>query len=123
MSGGAMGATEELVSQLRATLSYGIRLKDAEKVLHSLQDELLVPRGLYLNGGLSHLRNDELSSEIVGLVTRADGRDLSDLDVRRITAWLGKNPAIAEFSMGSLKPANSPDFMPGSGDADVPSSR
>jgi len=47
--------TEELVSQLRATLSHGIRPKDAEKVLHSLQDELLVPRGLYLNGGLSHI--------------------------------------------------------------------
>ena len=107
--------TEELVSQLRASLRHGIRSKDAEKVLHALQDELLVPRGLYLNGGLSHLRNDDLSPEIVGLVTRADGRDLSDLDVTRITAWLGQNPAIAEFSMGPLKPANSPDFMAASG--------
>jgi hypothetical protein len=118
-----MGPTEELVSQLRATLNPGIRPKDAEKVLHSLQDELLVPRGLYLNGGLSDLRGDALSPQIVGLITRADGRDLSDLDVRRINAWLGNNPAVAEFSMGPLKRADSPEFMPGSGDADAPSHR
>ena len=103
-----MGATAELVSQLRATLAHGVPPKDAERILHELQDELLVPRGLYLNGGLSHSGNDtELSPEIVGLVTRADGRDLSELDVRRITAWLGRNPAIAEFSMGPLMPMDS----------------
>jgi hypothetical protein len=119
-----MASTGELVSQLRANLSHGLRLKEAEKVLHSLQDELLVPRGLYLNGGLAHFGNaPELSPEIVGLVTRADGRDLSPLEVGRVTAWLGKNPAITEFSMGPLKPADSPEFMPvGSGeDQDAPS--
>ncbi len=104
-----MGATAELVSQLRATLGHGVRPKDAENTLHALQDELLVPRGLYLNGGLSHADGSELSPEIVGLVTRADGRDLSELDVRRISAWLGSNPAIAEFSMGALMPMASVD--------------
>ena len=53
-----MSATAELVSQLRASLSHGVRLKDAERVLQSLQDELLVPRGLYLNGGLAHFGDD-----------------------------------------------------------------
>ncbi len=105
-----MGATAELVSQLRATLGHGVRPKDAERTLHALQDELLVPRGLYLNGGLSHAGNDsKLSPEIVGVVTRADGRDLSELDVRRISAWLGRNPAIAGFSMGPLMPMDSVD--------------
>jgi uncharacterized protein YggL (DUF469 family) len=108
-----MAATAELVSQLRANLSHGCRLKDAEKVLHLLQDELLVPRGLYLNGGLHHFGDgSDLSPEIVGLVTRADGRDLSERDLIQVTTWLGKQPAITEFSMGPLKPADSPEFMP-----------
>ena len=108
-----MSATAELVSQLRASLSHGTRLKDAERVLRSLQDELLVPRGLYLNGGLAHFGNDsDLSPEIVGLVTRADGNDLSELEVRRLKEWLAANAAITEFSVGPLKPADSPEFMP-----------
>ena len=108
-----MSGTAELVSQLRASLGHGTRVKDAERVFHSLQDDLLVPRGLYLNGGLAHFGDDsDLSPEIVGLVARADGADLSELEVRRVNEWLGANPAIAEFSMGPLKPADSPEFMP-----------
>ena len=120
-----MSANAELVSQLRANLSHRLRLKDAEKVLHSLQDELLVPRGLYLNGGLAHFGDaSDLSPEIVGLVTRADGRDLADLDVRRINAWLSAHPAITEFSMGPLKPADSPEFLPiGSEERNAPSKK
>jgi uncharacterized protein YggL (DUF469 family) len=102
-----MASSGELVSQLRASLSHGLGLKDAEKVLRSLEDEVLVPRGLYLDGGLAHSRNDaDVSPEIVGLVMRADGKDVSELEVSRVSAWLGKNPAIAEFSMGPLKPAS-----------------
>ena len=101
-----MAATGELVSQLRANLSHGLALKEAEKVLHALQDDLLVPRGLYLDGGLSNFEDgSDLSPEIIGLVTRADGRDLSELDVKRIGAWLAGHPAITEFSMSPLKPA------------------
>jgi hypothetical protein len=106
-----MAAHAELVSQLRATLRLGLRRKEAQDVLHSLQDELLVPRGLYLNGGLSHFRDDSgLSAEILGLVVRADGSDLSELEVKRIHAWLAGNPAIAEFTMSGIKPAD--EFMP-----------
>jgi len=102
-----MTSSGELVSQLRASLSHGLRLKDAEAVLRSLEDEVLVPRGLYLDGGLAHSGNDsDVSPEIVGLVARADGRNVSELEVSRVSAWLGKNPAIAEFSMGPLKPAS-----------------
>jgi uncharacterized protein YggL (DUF469 family) len=101
-----MASSGELVSQLRASLAHGLRLKDAEAVLRSLEDEVLVPRGLYLDGGLAHSGDSDVSPEIVGLVTRADGRNVSELEVSRVTAWLGKNPAIAEFSMGPLKPAS-----------------
>lgn len=93
-----------LVSQLRARLKLGLRSKEAEKVLHSLQDELLVPRGLYLDGGLAHSADDG-SHEIAGLVIRADGRDVSELDAKRLSAWLASNAAITEFSVGPLKPA------------------
>jgi uncharacterized protein YggL (DUF469 family) len=102
-----MGTGAELVSQLRASLGHGCRLKDAEKVLRSLEEELLIPRGLYLDGGLQHSgKGADVSPEIVGLVTRADGRALSERDVTQVAAWLGKQPAIAEFSMGPLKPAD-----------------
>lgn len=96
-----------LVSQLRASLGHGCRLKDAEKVLRSLEEELLIPRGLYLDGGLQRPgEGAEASAEITGLVTRADGRDLSERDVTLVATWLGKQPAIAEFSMGPLKSAD-----------------
>jgi uncharacterized protein YggL (DUF469 family) len=101
-----MASSGELVSQLRASLRHGLRLEDAEAVLRSLEDEVLVPRGLYLDGGLADSGNDsDMSPEIVGLVSRADGSNVSELEVSRVSDWLGKNPAIAEFSMGPLKPA------------------
>jgi uncharacterized protein YggL (DUF469 family) len=99
-----MGTAAAIVSQLHASLGHGCRLKDAEKVLRSLEEELLIPRGLYLDGGLQHPgEGSDASPEIAGLVTRADGRDLSERDVTLVAAWLGKQPAIAEFSMGPLK--------------------
>ena len=102
-----MASGGELVSQLRASLRHGLRPRDAQAVLRSLEDEVLVPRGLYLDGGLADSGNgSDLSPEIVGLVTRADGTNVSELEVSRVTAWLGKNPAIAEFSMGPLRPAS-----------------
>ena len=114
-----MATTAGLVSQLRASLSHGLKSEDAEQVLHALEDELLVPRGLYLDGGLEHSGDEsELSPEIAGLVTRADGRNLTQLEVTRVATWLGANPAIGEFSMGPLKPADSPEFMPTSSEED-----
>jgi uncharacterized protein YggL (DUF469 family) len=101
-----MGTAAALVSQLHASLGQGCRPKDAEKMLRSLEEELLIPRGLYLDGGLQHLGGSDVSPEIAGLVTRADGRDLSERDVTLVAAWLGKQPAIAEFSMGPLKSAD-----------------
>lgn len=103
----------ELVSELRATLTHGLNLQGAEKVLHALQDNLLVLTGLYLNGGLHHFGDKaEFSPEIVGLVTRADGSDLSERDRRKIEAWLVSTPQVTEFSMSPLKPVNSPEFIP-----------
>jgi hypothetical protein len=96
----------ELVSQLRATLSLGLDAKAAEKILHALQEDLLIPYGLYLDGGLSRSAGDAgLSPEIAGLVTRADGRDLSERDRKRVEAWLASTPQVIEFSMGPPTPA------------------
>jgi len=103
----------ELVSELRATLTRGLDLKSAKRVLHSLQDNLLVASGLYLNGGLAHLGDkSDLSPEIAGLITRADGRDISERDRKKVETWLAAMPEVTEFSMGSLKPADSPEFLP-----------
>ena len=108
-----MAEPAELVSQLRAALTHGLDLKNSKKVLHALQDKFLVPNGLYLNGGLSHFGADSLlSPEIVGLVTRADGRDLTEPERKKVEAWLGSIPQITEYSLGSLKPSNSPEFVP-----------
>ena len=108
-----MNERAELVSQMRASLTHRLELKRAESVLHTLQDELLVPNGLYLNGGLSHFGDaSDLSPEIVGLVIRADGTDISERDRSKVEAWLGANPHVTEFSMGPLKPADSPEFLP-----------
>jgi len=99
----------ERVSQLRATLSLGLDAKGSEKILRALED-LLVPHGLYLDGGLKHSGdNSGLSPEIVGLITRADGRDLSERDKRWVEAWLASTPQVAEFSMSPPKPADSPE--------------
>jgi uncharacterized protein YggL (DUF469 family) len=109
-----MAAERERVSQLRATLSLGLDAKQSEKILHALQEELLIPYGLYLDGGLSHFGDDSgLSPEIAGLVTRADGRDLSERDKKRVEAWLASTPQVREFSISPPKPADSPEFLPG----------
>ena len=98
---------------MRATLIHRLDLKRAEKVLHSLQDDLLVPSGLYLNGGLSHFGDEsKLSPEIAGLVTRADGGDVTERDRKKVETWLAARPQVTEFSMGTLKPADSPEFLP-----------
>lgn len=108
-----MATRAELVSQLKASLRQGLRLEDAKTVAHALEDELLVPRGLYLNGLLHHFGQDsERAPEIDGLIVRADGGDLSHLDVERVSDWLRANPAITSFSMGPLKAADSAEFMP-----------
>ncbi len=108
-----MTKPSELVSELRATLPHGLDLKSAEKILHALQDNLLVLTGLYLNGGLNHFGDQaEFSPEIVGLVTRADGSDLSERERSKVEAWLVATPQVLEFSLSALKPANSPEFQP-----------
>lgn len=102
----------ELVSQLRANLAHGLGAEEAENLLQALEDQVLVPRGLYLDGGLADLGEDSgLSAEIVGLVVRADGRDLTELELKRVAAWLGARAEITEFSMSPLKPADSPEFL------------
>ncbi len=107
-----MNKRTELVSELRATLRHGLDLQAAEKVLHALQDNLLVLIGLYLSGGLNHPGGAaDFSPEIVGLVTRADGSDLSERERRKVEAWLVAMPQVTEFSMSPLKPANSPEFV------------
>src|SRR5262245_66465519 len=94
-----------LVSQLRANLTHGLSSKSARRILHSLQDKLLVPSGLYLDGDLVHLGNgSNFSPEIAGFVTRADGSDLSERDRKKVEAWLAANPQVTEFSMGPLEP-------------------
>jgi hypothetical protein len=90
--------------QLRATLSLGIPAKQAGKILRALEEDLLIPAGLYLDGGLSDPA-DGLSHEIAGVVTRADGRDMSERDRKRVEAWLASNTQIIEFSMGPPRPA------------------
>ena len=108
-----MSDRAELVSQLRATLSLGLAARKSEQILHALQDDLLIPAGLYLNGGLSHLGGDcGLSPEIAGLVTRADGRDITERDRKRVEAWLASTPQVTEFSIGPPRPADSPEFKP-----------
>jgi len=108
-----MADRADLVSQLRATLRLGLDSNRSEKILRALQEELLIPYGLYLDGGLSHPGDDSgLSPEIAGLVTRADGRDLSERDRKRVEAWLAAAPQVTEFSMGPPRPADSPEFKP-----------
>jgi hypothetical protein len=100
----------ELVSQLKATLVAGLDLNAATGVLHSIEDKFLVPSGLYLNGGLAPRAGPKAPFEIIGVVTRADGRDLSDRERKSVDAGLRTIASIAQFSMGPLKPADSPEF-------------
>jgi uncharacterized protein YggL (DUF469 family) len=107
-----MTGRAELVSQLRATLSLGLDSRQSEKVLHALEEDVLIPAGLYLNGGVSHF-DARLSPEIAGLVARADGRDITERERKRVEAWLASTPQVIEFFMGPPKPADSREFLPG----------
>ncbi len=100
----------ELVSQLKATLVAGLDLDAATGVLHAIEDKYLVPSGLYLNGGLMPRRGPKAPFEIVGVVTRADGADLSERERKTVDAGLRTIGKIAQFSMGPLKPADSAEF-------------
>ena len=63
--------------------------------------------------GLSHFGDEsKLSPEIAGLVTRADGGDVTERDRKKVETWLAARPQVTEFSMGTLKPADSPEFLP-----------
>jgi hypothetical protein len=44
------------------------------------------------------------------VVTRADGADLSERERKSVDAGLRTVGKIAQFSMGPLKPADSPEF-------------
>lgn len=103
---------EELVCGLRASLVHGLDPGRAQALLHVLEDELLVPAGLYLDGGLQHAGvSSPYSPEIAGLVMRADGRDLAERDRARVEAWLVAQPLVAEFAVGPRKPAGSPEAV------------
>lgn len=84
--------------QLRATLSLGMTAKQAGKILRALEEGVLIPAGLYLDGGLSDAA-DGLSPEIGGMVIRADGRDMTERDRKRVEAWLASTPGVIEFSI------------------------
>jgi hypothetical protein len=96
-----MSARVEL--QLRATLTLGITAKQAGKILRTLEEDVLIPAGLYLDGGLTH-PGDALSPEIAGALCRADGRDLTERDAKRVEAWLASTPQVREFSMNPPTP-------------------
>src|SRR4051794_29669286 len=95
----------ELVCQLKATLIAGLDLNAATDVLQSIEDKYLVPSGLYLNGGLTPRAGPKAPYEIVGVITRADGADLSDRERKSVDAGLRTVRKIAQFSLGALKPA------------------
>ena len=95
-----------MVSQLRATLSLGLTPRQCEKILQALEEDALIPAGLYLDGGLSHAgAKSGLSPEIAGLLTRVDGRNLTERDCKRVEAWLATIPKVIEFSVGPPRPA------------------
>lgn len=101
---------DERVCGLRASLAHGLGAGRAQALLQVLENELLVPAGLYLDGGLLHAdAASAYSPEIAGIVTRADGRDLAERDRARVEAWLAAQPLVAEFSVGPCMPASSPE--------------
>jgi uncharacterized protein YggL (DUF469 family) len=97
-----MSDAAELVSELKVGLAAGLERGKAKRVYDALEDELLIPRGLYLDGGLSYAGS---AAEIAGVLTRADGTGLTARDVQFVEAWLGARPEVAGFSLGPLKPA------------------
>ena len=100
----------ELVSQLKATLASGLDHNAATGVLHAIEDKYLVPSGLYLNGGLAPRSGPKAPYQIIGVVARADGTDLSDRERKSVDAGLRTIGQIASFTLGPLKPADSPEF-------------
>jgi uncharacterized protein YggL (DUF469 family) len=97
-----MSDAAELVSELKVGLAAGLERGKAKRVYDALEDELLIPRGLYLDGGLSYAGS---AAEITGVLTRADGTGLTARDVQFVEAWLGARSEVAAFSLGPLKPA------------------
>jgi hypothetical protein len=97
-----MSGTAESVADLKASLLPGIDRGRAKRVYDALEDDLLIPRGLYLDGGLTYAGS---SAEITGLLTRADGTGLTARDVQFVEAWLGSRPDVVAFTLGPLRPA------------------
>ena len=95
----------ELVADLRATLVAGLDLNAATDVLQSLEDKYLVPSGLYLDGGLAPRSGPKSPYEITGVVTRADGADLSERDRKSVDAGLRSMKRIAQFTLSPRRPA------------------
>jgi hypothetical protein len=98
----------ELVALLRATLVAGLDLNEATTVLNELDDKLLVPSGLSLDGGLAPRVGPKAPFEIVGVVIRSDGADLSERERKAVDAALRAFGKVAHFSLGPLRPADSP---------------
>jgi uncharacterized protein YggL (DUF469 family) len=97
------------VAQLNITLRAGLDAARAKRVLHALQDRLLVPGGLYLSGGLvGGGETRGFSREIAGVVIRADGGDLTERERLKIQVWLAAAPQVAEYWVGPLRPAGHP---------------
>lgn len=97
------------VAQLNVTLRAGLDAARAKRVLHALQDTLLVPNGLYLAGGLVDAGGTRgFCRELAGIVTRADGGDLTERDRLKIQVWLAAVPQLAEYAVGPLRPADRP---------------
>jgi hypothetical protein len=92
----------ERVSQLRAVLRLGLDAQQSGEVLRALEEEILIPYGLYLDGGVNHFDGGR-SPEIAGLVARADGRDMTERDRKWVEVGLASTPQVVEFSMGPLE--------------------
>jgi uncharacterized protein YggL (DUF469 family) len=92
----------ELISDLNATLVTGLSAKAAEKLLRSLEDELMLMGGLYLDGEL--LEGEP--RKIGGVITRADGTDLTERDRAKVENWLVSRREVTRFEVGPLKPAD-----------------
>jgi uncharacterized protein YggL (DUF469 family) len=103
-----MSDRSELVSRLHVAFGTDVERKKAARVLVQLEDTVLIPAGLYLHGGLQVSKdNPDLSPEITGFITRADGKDLTERDRLKVEAWLASTPQVAEFSVGPLTRADS----------------
>lgn len=105
-----MSNRAELAAHLHVQLRDGLRLQDATRVLQALEDEVLVPHGLYLNGDVEHSEGgSDAPARIVGVLVRADGRDLRELDVELTRRWLQAKAEVTKVTFGPLKRAEGPD--------------